>query len=201
MTEREQSDISKLAWQSQPIDAPTISLAFIHHHATKLNAQFRREMLVLYGAVILGIVVALVALLKRPPGSSTAMTYVTSLGVVLAIAGFIYVAVQARRRGGQVAIGPEESVAAGLSAYRTELQRRRDYYLGTWRWSIGPLLPSVAVFLIGGIWFDPMPQSGLRFGLLIIFVVIFSLLGALDHRRKAKAFQEELDAVDTLTRR
>lgn len=201
MTERQESDMSKLAWQSQPIDAPTISLAFIHHHTMKLNAQFRRETQVLYGAVLLGIVVALVALLMRPPESSTAMTYVTGLGVVLAIAGFIYVAAQARRRGSQVAIRPEESVAAGLNAYRTELQRRRDYYLGTWRWSIGPLLPSVAVFLVGGFWFDPRPQSGLRFGLLATFVVVFALLGVLDHRRKAKAFQEELDALNTLDRR
>lgn len=201
MTERERGDMSKLAWQSQPIDSPPISLAFIHHHATKLNAQLRRESQVLYGAVILGIVVALVALLMRTPESPTAMTYVTGLGVVLAIAGFIYVAVQARRRDGRVAIRPEESVAASLNAYRTELQRRRDYYLGTWRWSIGPLLPSVAVFLIGGFWFDPRPQSGLRFGLLTTFVVVFTLLGALDHRRRAKAFQEELDALDTLDRR
>lgn len=201
MTERQESDMSKLAWQSQPIDAPTISLAFIHHHATRLNAQLRREMQVLYGTVVLGIVVAVIALLKRAPESSTAMTYVTSLGVVLAIAGFIYVTVQARRRGGQVAIRPEESVAASLNAYRAELQRCRDYYLGTWRWSIGPLLPSVAVFLIGGFWFDPRPQSGLRFGLLTIFVVVFTVLGVLDHRRKARAFQGELDALDTLEHR
>jgi hypothetical protein len=130
----------------------------------------------------------------------TAMVYVTGLGVVLAIAGFICLAVRARRRGGPVAIRPEESVGASLNAYRTELQRRRDYYLGTWRWSIAPLLPSVAVLLIGGFWFDPRPPSGLRFGLSTLFVIVFSLLGVLVHRGKARAFQEELDALDTLER-
>jgi len=197
MTERHESDMSKLAWQSQAIDEPTVSLAFIHHHVAKLNAQFRREMYLVHWVVGLGIIISLVALLLAPE-ISAAWTHTTRLGVILAIAGLIYVVMQARRRGGQVALRPEESVLQSIHSYRTELQRRRDYYLGSWRWSFGPLLPSIAVLLIGGFWFDPRPQSGLRLGLLVAFAVIFVLLGLFDHRRKAKAFQEELDALDTL---
>jgi len=58
-----------------------------------------------------------------------------------------------------------------------------------------------AVPLIAGFWFDPRPESGLRLGLLTAFAVIFVLLGLFDHRRKAKAFQDELNALDTLERR
>lgn len=201
MTGQQESDLSKQAWQTQAIDAPAITLAFIHHHVAKLNAQFRRETHLLYSVVAVGVVVTLVALFKSAPEVPTAMTHMNRVGVILAIGGFIYVAVQARRRGSQVAIRPDESVAHSLSAYRTELQRRRDYYLFSWRWSIGPLLPSVIVFLVSGFWLDPRPQSGLRFGLLSAFVVVFTLLGMLDHRRKAKMFQKELDALDSLYRR
>lgn len=201
MTEQRESEMSKQAWQSQAIEVPTISLAFIHHHVAKLNAQFRHEKQLVTWTVALGIVAALVALLIPAPDMSIARTYVTFLGVVLAIAGFIYVALQVRRRGGQVAIRAEEGIADSLNAYRIELQRRRDYYLGSWRWSIGPLLPAAAVFLIGGFWFDPRPESRLHVALASVFAVVFTLLGALDHRRKAKAFQEELDALDTLGRR
>lgn len=201
MTEQRESDMSKQVWLSQAIEAPTISLAFIHHHVAKLNAQFRRETQLVSWTVALGIVAALVALFIPAPDLSSARTYVTSLAVFLAIAGFIYVALQVRRRGDQVPIRPEESIADSLNAYRTELQRRRDYYLGSWRWSIGPLLPAAVVFLISGFWFDPRPASRLHLGLLSVFAVVFTLLGALDHRRKARAFQEELDALETLERR
>lgn len=201
MTERQGTDMSKLAWQSQPIDPPQITLTFIHHHASKLNAQLRREKQALYGTIVVGSVVTVAALLLRAPTMSTAMIYVTSLGLMLAIAGFIYVAMQAQRRSSRVALRPEESVAASLNAYRTELQRRRDYYHHSWRWSIGPLLPALAMFLIGGFWFDPRPESGLRYGLAVLIVIVVPLLGVLHHRSKAKAFQEELDAVDTLERR
>lgn len=201
MTEQRENDMSKQAWQSQTIEAPTISLAFIHHHVAKLNAQFRHESLLVNWTVALGIVAALVALVIPAPNMSSARTYVTFLAVALAIAGFIYVAVQVRRRGGQVAIRKEESIADSLNAYRAELQRRRDYYRGSWRWSIGPLLPAVVVFLIAGFWFNPRPESRSHLAFVTVFAVIFILLGALDHRRKAKAFQEELDALDTLYRR
>lgn len=200
MTERQGTDASKLAWQSQPIAAPTISLTFIHHHAAKLNAQLRHETHLLYGATILGSVVALTALLMRASEMSAPMTYVTGLGVFLSIAGFILVALQARRRSRHVAIRQDESVAASLDAYRAELQRHRDYCLGSWR-SLAPLVPAVAAVFIGGIWFDPRPQTGLRYTLLAVFAVVVTLLGVLHSRGKAKAFQEELDALDTLERR
>jgi len=200
MTERNEGDMSKQAWQSQPIDAPAISLGFVQHQAARLNTQFRREIRLLYSVVALGIVVALVALYSAARAAPTAMTLVSVLGVILAVGGFIYLALQARRRGSLVALRPEQSVADSLNAYRTELQRRRDYYLRSWRWSVGPLLPAAAVLLLGGVLFDARPQFGLRIGLFIALAVVFSLLGLFVHRRKARAFQEELDALDSMYR-
>lgn len=200
MSEHQESNVGKTVWQSQTLDAPPISLAFVHHQVAKLNAEFRRERLLLYWVVGLGVVALLVALLKPVPEAAVALTYVNRVGVVLAFLGFAYVTIQARRRGSQVTTHPGESVARSLEAYRTELQRRRDYYAGSWRWSVLPLLPTALVYLGGGALFDPKPNTLLRYGLLGLFVVTFTLLGILDYKRKARTFQRELDAIDTLYR-
>lgn len=199
MSEHQESNVGKTVWQSQTLDAPPISLAFVHHQVAKLNSQFRRETLSLYLVVGLGIVI-LLTLLKPLPEATAALTYVNRVGVVLAFLGVVYVTIQARRRGSQVTTHPEESVARSLEAYRTELRRRRDYYAGSWRWSVLPLIPTVLVFLGGGALFNPNPQALLRYGLAGLSVVTFALLGILDHKRRAKTFQQELDALETLNR-
>lgn len=199
MSEHQESNMGKTVWQSQTLDAPPISLAFVHHQVAKLNAEFRREKLLLYSVVGLGVVI-LVTLLKPLPEATAALTAVNRVGVVLAFLGFVYVTIQARRRGSQVTTHPEESVARSLDAYRTELQRRRDYYAGSWRWSVLPLLPTGLVFLVGGALLDQKPNVLLRYGLAGLLAVIVTLLGILDHKRKAKMFQQELDALETLNR-
>jgi hypothetical protein len=200
MNERHDSGtIGKSAWQSQTLDAPTISLAFVHHQIGKLNADTRRETLLAYAAIAVCAGAALFALLNASPALSIPMGYVYRVGMTLALLGAVCVALQMRRRTTALA-RPDDSVRQSLQAYRGELQRRRDYHLESWRWSLLPMVPAVLVLVVGGALYDQHPDAMVHYGLMALFVVAVTVLAVWDQRRKGRAFQRELDALDTLER-
>jgi hypothetical protein len=58
----------------------------------------------------------------------------------LALLGAVYVALQMRGRSRSLA-RRDDSMQHSLQAYREELERRRDYYLESWRWALWPMVP------------------------------------------------------------
>lgn len=106
-----------------------------------------------------------------------------------------------RRRGKVLLTREHEQVMESLEAYRAELQRRRSYYLGAWRWSLWPLIPATAVVLAGEMLYDERPGKWLRLSLAALVCVLGSLLGAWVYARKGKEFQRELDALTTLDKK
>jgi cytochrome bd-type quinol oxidase subunit 2 len=191
------STIGKSAWQSQPLEAPVISLAFVHQQIDKLNAEIRRETVLVYVSAGVCAAGALFVLLNVSPTLSVPMGYVVRVGLILALLGALYGALlmpgrkTARAR-------PDENVHHSLQAYRAELERSRDRYLQAWRWSILPMLPSALVLLMGGAVYDQRPQAVWQYGLLGLSVIAATALAVWNQRGKAKAFQQELDAVGTL---
>lgn len=85
-----------------------------------------------------------------------------------------------------------------MDAYRSELLHRRDYYLKSWRWSVWPVVPSVAVFIIGGMIIDPRPNKLMRYGSIAGFFVVGVLLAKWQGKREGRKYQRELDALATL---
>ena len=61
-------------------------------------------------------------------------------------------------------------------------------------------MPAVLVLVGGGIMFDPSPDKVSHYGLMVAWVVIGSAFALLKNRRKARAFQDELNALATLER-
>jgi hypothetical protein len=190
------STIGKSAWQSQPLTAPLMSLAFVHHQIEKLNAEVRRETVLFYAAAALCAAGALFALLNASPALSVAMGYVYRVGMMLGLLGALYGALQ--MRGHKTALArPDEDVQQSLQAYRAQLERRRDIYLQAWRWSILPMMPSALVLLIGGAVYDQRPHAILQYGLLGLLVIVATVLAVRNQRGKVKTFQQELDALRT----
>jgi hypothetical protein len=191
------STIGKSAWQSQSLEAPMISLAFVHQQIARLNAEIRRETVLVYASTGLCAAGALFVLLNVSPALSVPMGYVVRVGVMLALLGALYGALQMPRRKTALA-RPDENVRQSLQAYRAELERRRDIYLQAWRWSILPMWPSALVLLIGGAVYDQRPQAILQYGLLGLLVIAATALAVRNQRGKARMFQHELDALGTL---
>lgn len=197
--QHEGSNMGRSAWQSQTLDAPPISLAFVHRQVEKLNFDFEQHATITYLSVALCVIVSLVSMLKPMP-SGDAMGYVNRIGAVFAALGALELARQVWRRRSKLAARTDESILQSLQAYRAELQRRRDYYLDMWRWSLWPMLPSLCTIIIGGLIYDDRPRAGLTYALLIVFAVVVTLLGVWHYRRKGDGFQRELEALDTLKR-
>jgi len=186
--------MGKQAWQSQALDAPPISLEFIHFQVAKLKSGWRRELQHLYWAVGAGVCAGLIAIFKDAPAE---MTLVIRSGAALAILGFIAVVLMARRQDRQMQ-APEQSFGRSLEAYRAELERRRDYYLSYSRWGFWFLMPAVVVLVGGGIVFDPRPDKLQYYGFMVAFAVFGNAYAILKARHRAHAFQNELNALATL---
>lgn len=187
--------MGKQAWQSQTLDAPPISLEFIHFQVAKLNSGWRRERRYVYWAVGAGICAGLIAIFKQVPAE---MVFVIRIGISLAVLGFISTALFVRRHDKRAPAQLEKSFGRSLEEYRSELERHRDYYLQYTRWGFWLLMPAVVVLVGGGIAFDPRPGKLQHYGFMIAFAVFGTAYAILKARHRAQTFQDELSALATL---
>jgi hypothetical protein len=190
---QENSELGKTLWQTQALEAPRISLELVRHHVDKLNGDLREQKILMYFGIAIMACLLPFGFFKDPTSN------VLRVGSILAIIGAIYLTIEMRRRGSQLDSSVDGGILQTLDAYRAELERRRDYYLDSWRWSIWPMMPSLLVFLVGGSVYSTSQRSIGHHIAMGIFAVTAILLGTWDHRRKGRALQRELDAFETLT--
>ena len=187
-------------WQSQSIEAPRLSLEYVRHQATKLNADRRRELVMMYvGMGAMAIAVVVVFLMQAR--NSLALLNLFRIGVVLSALGLVYTLMQVRRRTHALSDGDGEKVMTSLEAYRAELQRRRDYYsyMGNWRAQL-PAAPGLGLLLLFFVLFDTGPGNARLLGIFCLLVVIGTGFGVAFAWAKRRKFQRELDALSTLER-
>ena len=70
-------------------------------------------------------------------------------GAWLCIAGVLYVAYQLHRRGSAKTMAADLAPASCLDFHRRELERQRDLLLGIWFWYLGPMIPGLALIVVG----------------------------------------------------
>lgn len=195
----EEKNMGSAVWQSQSLEAPRISLEFVRFQAEKLNADFRRQSYLGYAiAIIAAVLVALTMFWQPVVPPSESATLISRLGNLLFLAATVYLIFQIRRRGKMLSFRSNGQVAESLDAYRSELLRRRDYYLESWRWSVWPIIPSLVVFFIGWMIIDQRPNKLLRYGLLAGFFIVGVLFARWQGKREGRKYQRELDELTTL---
>lgn len=202
----EEKNVSNAVWQSQALEAPRMSLQYVRHQAEKLNSDARRELGLAYlsailSALVLGLFVFAPSAWWAALHIPASLARVLQLTVLLLLLASAYLTQQVRRRGKVLRIQGCEQVMESLEAYRNELRRRRDYYLGAWRWSRWPLIPAIAVILVGGLLYDPRPGKWLRLSVAALVCVLGSLLGTWIYARKGNDFQRELDALASVDKK
>jgi len=197
--QHEGSNMGRSAWQSQSLDAPPISLAFVHVQVEKLHADFKEHAVLTYLSVAMCVVLALFTFFK-PASALGAIEYVNRIGAVFAALGALEIARQVWRRRSRLESRPDDTILQSLQAYRAELQRRRDYYFDTWRWSIWPILPCMGTIIIGGLIYNNRPGAGRVYALVTAISILAIAVGVWHYRRKGLDLQRELDALDTMKR-
>jgi MFS family permease len=194
---------SAAVWQAQHLETPRISMDFVRHQAEKLNSAWRVEMRVMVLGIVLTIIVLATALALRP-SPALHVTKIAELvwsvraGSFLLVAGAVYLWFDMRRRGQLLTLSRNEGVVPTLETYRSELRRRRDYYLGAWRWSFWPVIPAGVVILGGAGLYDQRPGRWLRILVLAALLVAGLALVALHNHGKGRRYQRELDALASL---
>jgi len=197
--QHEGSNMGRSAWQSQSLDAPPISLAFVHVQVEKLQADFKQHSVLTYLSVAMCVVLSLFTIFK-PASTLSAIGYVNRIGAVFAALGALEIARQVWRRRSRLESRPDDTILQSMQAYRTELQRRRDYYFDTWRWSIWPILPCMGTIIIGGLIYNNRPGAGQVYALVTAISILAIAVGVWHYRRKGLDLQRELDALDTMKR-
>ena len=188
------TELGKSVWQSQALDAPRVTVEFVRHHIDKLNADFRRELRLMYVSIGLIVIVLLTTLSETGDWAR-----VSRIGIILTILGAGYLLTQMRRRANELKSQGESGIMQTLEAYRAELQRRRDYYLDSWRWSVWPMLPALLALLGGGAIYD-RERGAMHYLMMILLCIVLLVIAVWDHRRKGRVYQRELDAFETLVK-
>jgi hypothetical protein len=112
-------------------------------------------------------------------------------GLLLLVAGTIYVVVQLARRG-SARMPPAE--ASCLDFHRAELERQRDLLRGIWSWYLLPLVPGLAVLLGGQVLAHP--ASAWRVGAYALFcALLFAGIGWLN-RRAALELERRIEELE-----
>ena len=176
-------------WRLQRTEAAPLDIDEIRRRALDFQRQIRRRNRGEYVACAL--VVVLFGFFFW-----VAESWWARMGSLLVISGTLYVCAQLHKRGSPRTVLPG---ATFLAFHRNELERQRDALRSVWRWYLGPFVPGLIVFHVGGEFDDPpvtcLSLLGYPSVLLAVYFCIFKL-----NQWAARKLQRELDELAALER-
>ena len=178
-------------WQSQSIEAPRMSLAYVRHITNEFDRRRRRRAALTY---VLGVVcVWLSGFIAWQLASTKPLLAAATLYNAL----FVLSAIFRLYRHLNVEASPADAgVLDTLRYQRRQLERQRDWRRNSWRWAVLSLLPGWAMMLASQYFSDPVPWKGMAATVLVLVVAMG--LSALHEERRARQSQREIDALDSL---
>jgi hypothetical protein len=189
-------DDLKALWRDQEPTAMPIHLAEIRERTTTFERRIRRRNRREYlgvAAVILGFGCYVWLL----PG------WLTKLGSALVIVGALFVAWRLHRRGSPGTAPADAQGRTSIAFLRGELIRQRDLLKTVWFWYLGPLVPGMALMMLG----EWLRRQGAgralaeaRFNVILTIAVcalVFLGIGFLNVWAAAK-LQRRIDGLDAL---
>ncbi len=118
-------------------------------------------------------------------------------GFALIIAGALYVAFTLWKKGSVQPLPGALGQADCISFHRRELERQRDLLMGIWKWYLGPLIPGMAILVIGGIANAPANTRWFSEIYAVFCVAIFAGIGRLN-QKAAKKLDGQIQELRTL---
>jgi hypothetical protein len=186
-------DAVKAVWRSQPVEAATMSIAYVRHRASELERAFRVRSLLEQGVGLLVLIWCAYVIVVAPHLWIKA-------GVALLLAGIAYSMVQWRRRGIPNKTQAFESVDASLVFYTRELERKRDFHRTLWRWYMLPMAPGILAILAWSFIGDQHTRGTWTPWVVAAMLLVWTVLALIYERVKSAQFQREIDALSSLGR-
>lgn len=182
------------AWQASVAEAPLPAMPELRAGADKFYRQVRRRNFVEYAAsvVVLLCFGAYTFLLPSP---------IARIGAALVVLGTLYVVWQLGRRASAIAPPPGEAALPLIVHQRAQLVRQRDALAAVGRWYLLPLIPGLAVMMLGPTLAGgpaALLHIGWKHGLSILLaVLVFAGIWWLN-RRAAGMLGEKIAELDAL---
>jgi hypothetical protein len=170
-------------WQSQEVEEMKISITELRAKATAFETRIRRRNLREQVACLFVIVAFGWAFFKSP-------ATVPRIGFGLFVAGAIYVAWHLRAKGTANALPADIGSANCLEFYRKELEKQRDLLQDIWKWYLGPLIPGMAILVVGGILNAPPDRRWFSSTYAVFCVALFWGIGQFNFRAARRLSQQ-----------
>jgi hypothetical protein len=187
-------DLQKI-WQSQKPEFMEMSLDEIRKRAQKQRRKVQRRNAIEY--VALALVVGFMGFVIW-----TSDDPMMRAGAALSIIAGLYMGYQLHKRGTANAEPTDRGLVTWLGFHRRELERQHDLLRNSWRWYLGPPIPSLVVFALAGAISNPghLPHPWLAVAVYsTVVAAVFVRVRAM-HVQCAQNLQrqiDELNAVDT----
>jgi len=179
-------------WRGQKVEHTQMTLQEIREIARRFQRKILWRNLREYAAI--GAVVVFFGF------SMGKYTPLMRAGAWLCIAGMLYVAYQIHRRGSAKTVAGDLAPASCLDFHRRELERQRDLLQGIWSWYLGPLIPGLALLVVGAGMANPgHSRNAWRFLSIYSSAVAlgFHFVARLN-RRAAQRLQRRIDELDAM---
>lgn len=177
-------------WQSQALDAPRISLAFVRQRSESL----RRWAWIRNGINYVG-ATAILPFMVWQAWSILRLAPLRSLAIVLNVPLCLWLLFRWHKRAASQEQPAELGVLDALQFHRLQLERQRDVRLDRWRrW---PAIPGILmIFVAAAIEITPTPWA--RLGVAAVVMTLILSIAIAVEGRIARRLQMEIDALDSL---
>jgi hypothetical protein len=183
---------ARQVWQSQALDAPRMSLAYVRHRASGLERRTQWRNALEYGVGVL--VCAMCGFIAYQQFAARPLM---SASMVLMALWSLYYVYRWHQLASAKPVPAEAGVLDTLRYQRQQLEQQRDLRRRSWRWWGLPLLPALALLLASMVLeHDPVPWGGIAF--LVAWLFAGTAIGLWILESEARRFQREIDALDSL---
>ena len=174
-------------WQNQQVEDMKISITELRAKAAKFQKRIRRRNLREQVACLF-VIVAFGWMFYK------SVAVGPRIGFGLIVAGAVYIGWHLYAKATPKALPSDIGSANGLDFYRRELERQRDLLQDIWKWYLGPLIPGMAILVIGGILNAPPERRWFSSAYAMFCIALFWGIGRLNFRaaRRLNGQIEEL---------
>lgn len=183
-----------IAWREAPVESVALSSDALRKALKRVDSDVRNHAIQMYVGALFNVISCVILLVISE-------TVAQAIGATLACLGWgfaiVQVAVYRRKAIAEIAGTTDKP---SVDFYRAVLERQRDFHRGAAVWArfvalaLGP-----AVFFVSTGWQERGGAALFAYSVAAVFVGLFAL-GIPVARRKADAFQKQIDALQLLQR-